>query len=78
MMIMAAGQSIERKREESNEEGIEVNWCYFNTDEIKDELEISSVKFNPKPKDYISLTVSEIGKEIFSTGFYNNKAKSIK
>ena len=32
----------------------------------------------PTPFDYISLSIKQIGKEIFSTGFYNNKAKSIK
>ena len=32
----------------------------------------------PTPFDYIPLTVAQIGEEIFSTGFYNNKAKSIK
>ena len=32
----------------------------------------------PELKSYINLSINEIGKEIFSTGFYNNKAKSIK
>ena len=32
----------------------------------------------PTPFDYIPLSIQEIGKEIFSTGFYNNKAKAIK
>ena len=31
-----------------------------------------------KPTDFSHLTVQQIGKEIFPTGFYNNKAKSIK
>lgn len=31
-----------------------------------------------KPQDYISLTQEELEKEIFSTGFYKQKAKSIK
>ncbi len=35
------------------------------------------LKFN-KPADFSHLTVKQIGKKIFSTGFYNNKAKSIK
>ena len=32
----------------------------------------------PTPESFTQLTVGEIGKEIYSTGFYNNKAKSIK
>ena len=32
----------------------------------------------PNVGDYSSLTVDEIGKEIYSTGFFNNKARSIK
>ena len=32
----------------------------------------------PGPHDFLGLTVEQIGKEIYSTGFYNNKAKSIK
>lgn len=30
------------------------------------------------PQDFAAQTVDEIGKEIYSTGFYNNKAKAIK
>ena len=30
------------------------------------------------PIDFSKLTIKQIGREIFSTGFYNNKAKSIK
>ena len=32
----------------------------------------------PSPIDYCNMTIDQIGKEIYSTGFYNNKAKSIK
>lgn len=32
----------------------------------------------PGPEDFARLSVEEIGKLIYSTGFYNNKAKSIK
>ncbi|NOZ09080.1 MAG: endonuclease III [FCB group bacterium] len=32
----------------------------------------------PGPEDFARLTVEEIGKEIYSTGFYNNKARSIR
>ncbi len=32
----------------------------------------------PEANDFATLTIEEIGKEIYSTGFYNNKAKSIK
>ena len=32
----------------------------------------------PSPHDYCTLTTEQIGKEIYSTGFYNNKSKSIK
>ena len=35
------------------------------------------IKF-PSPQEFAAQTVDEIGKEIYSTGFYNNKAKSIK
>jgi len=48
------------------------------TDERVNRVTKKLFKKYPEPKDYINLTVSEIGKEIFSTGFYNNKAKSIK
>ena len=47
------------------------------TDERVNRVTKKLFKKYPEPKDYINLTVSEIGKEIFSTGFYNNKAKSI-
>lgn len=32
----------------------------------------------PSPQEFAAQTLDEIGKEIYSTGFYNNKAKSIK
>jgi len=32
----------------------------------------------PTPQDFVMLPIETIKKEIYSTGFYNNKAKSIK
>ena len=48
------------------------------TDERVNKVTKKLFKKYPTPRDYINLSVAEIGKEIFSTGFYNNKAKSIK
>ena len=48
------------------------------TDERVNKVTKKLFRKYPNPEDYINLTVSKIGKEIFSTGFYNNKAKSIK
>ncbi len=41
---------------------------------------VTKVLFQKFPEviDFVTLTIDEIGKEIYSTGFYNNKAKSIK
>jgi endonuclease-3 len=41
---------------------------------------VTKVLFRKFPEviDFVTLTIDEIGKEIYSTGFYNNKAKSIK
>ena len=48
------------------------------TDERVNKVTKKLFKKYPKPQDYMKLSVDQIGKEIFSTGFYNNKAKSIK
>ena len=48
------------------------------TDERVNKVVVPLFKKYPTPKAFTQLTVSEIGKEIYSTGFYNNKAKSIK
>ena len=48
------------------------------TDERVNKVVIPLFDKYPTPEDFTQLTVAEIGKEIYSTGFYNNKAKSIK
>ena len=48
------------------------------TDERVNKVVVPLFKKHSTPEDFIQLTVAEIGKEIYSTGFYNNKAKSIK
>jgi endonuclease-3 len=47
------------------------------TDERVNKVVVSLFEKHPTPEDFTQLTVAEIGKEIYSTGFYNNKAKSI-
>ena len=48
------------------------------TDERVNKVVIPLFDKYPTPEAFTQLTVGEIGKEIYSTGFYNNKAKSIK
>ena len=48
------------------------------TDERVNRVTKKLFKKYPNVEDYVNLSVQQIGKEIFSTGFYNNKAKSIK
>ena len=48
------------------------------TDERVNKVVIPLFDKYPTPEAFTQLTVREIGKEIYSTGFYNNKAKSIK
>ena len=48
------------------------------TDERVNKVTKTLFKKYPDAKDYIPISAIDIGKEIFSTGFYNNKAKSIK
>ena len=48
------------------------------TDERVNKVVIPLFKKYSTPEAFTQLTVGEIGKEIYSTGFYNNKAKSIK
>ena len=48
------------------------------TDERVNKIVIPLFDKYPTPEAFTQLTVGEIGKEIYSTGFYNNKAKSIK
>ena len=48
------------------------------TDERVNRVVVPLFRKHPDPKSFTQLTVSEIGREIFSTGFYNNKAKSVK
>ncbi len=48
------------------------------TDERVNKVVVPLFDKYPAPDDFTQLTVAEIGKEIYSTGFYNNKAKSIK
>ena len=48
------------------------------TDERVNKVVVPLFEKYPTPEDFTKLTVAEIGKEIYSTGFYNNKAKSIK
>jgi endonuclease-3 len=48
------------------------------TDERVNKVVVPLFDKYPTPESFTQLTVGEIGKEIYSTGFYNNKAKSIK
>ena len=48
------------------------------TDERVNKVVVPLFEKYPTPEDFTHLTIAEIGKEIYSTGFYNNKAKSIK
>ena len=48
------------------------------TDERVNKVVVPLFDKYPTPEAFTQLTVEKIGKEIFSTGFYNNKAKSIK
>jgi endonuclease-3 len=48
------------------------------TDERVNKVTSAIFKKYPDAKSFSSLTVKEIGKLIYSTGFYNNKAKNIK
>ena len=48
------------------------------TDERVNKVVVPLFDKYPTPEAFTQLTVGEIGKEIYSTGFYNNKAKSIK
>jgi endonuclease III len=48
------------------------------TDERVNKVTVNLFKKYPDAIAFSKLTISEIGKEIYSTGFYNNKAKSIK
>ena len=48
------------------------------TDERVNRVTKKLFKKYPNVEDYVNLSMQQIGKEIFSTGFYNNKAKSIK
>lgn len=48
------------------------------TDERVNKVVIPLFDKYPTPESFTALTLQEIGKEIYSTGFYNNKAKSIK
>lgn len=48
------------------------------TDERVNKVVIPLFDKYPTPESFTVLTLQEIGKEIYSTGFYNNKAKSIK
>ena len=48
------------------------------TDERVNKVVVPLFDKYPTPEAFTQLTVGQIGKEIYSTGFYNNKAKSIK
>ena len=48
------------------------------TDERVNKVVVPLFDKYPTPEAFTQLTVAEIGKEIYSTGFYNNKAKSLK
>ena len=48
------------------------------TDERVNKVTKYLFKQHPSVYDYLELTVEDIGKLIYSTGFYNNKSKSIK
>ena len=48
------------------------------TDERVNKVTKTLFKKYPTAYDFTPLSIDDIGKEIFSTGFYNNKAKSIK
>ena len=48
------------------------------TDERVNKVTSAVFKKYPDAKSFSNLTVKEIGKLIYSTGFYNNKAKNIK
>jgi endonuclease-3 len=48
------------------------------TDERVNKVVVPLFDKYPTPEAFTQMTVGEIGKEIYSTGFYNNKAKSIK
>ena len=48
------------------------------TDERVNKVVKPLFKKYPSPKEFAELSIEEIGKGIYSTGFYNNKAKSIK
>ena len=48
------------------------------TDERVNKVVLPLFDKYPTAEAFTKLTVGEIGKEIYSTGFYNNKAKSIK
>jgi endonuclease-3 len=47
------------------------------TDERVNKVVIPLFEKYPTAYDFTELSIEEIGKEIYSTGFYNNKAKSI-
>ena len=46
------------------------------TDERVNKVVVPLFDKYPTPEAFTGLTIKEIGKEIYSTGFYNNKAKS--
>ena len=48
------------------------------TDERVNNVTIKLFDKYKEPKDFVQLPLEEIKREIYSTGFYNNKAKSIK
>ena len=48
------------------------------TDERVNRVTKILFKKYPNPKDFVLASIENIKKEIYSTGFYNNKAKSIK